>query len=94
MLEHVDEAIDLLRRARGENPGLYYVHFALAGALGLKGDIEEAKQELADAIRLKPEFDTLKRVVADVPYLANPKGWALREKTINIGLRNAGLPDE
>jgi len=70
------------------------VHFALAGALGLKGDIEEAKLELVEAIRLKPEFNTLKRIVAGVPYFANPKGWALREKTINVGLRNAGLPDE
>jgi adenylate cyclase len=94
MLGHVDEAIDILRRARAENPGLNYVHFALAGALGLKGDIEEAKLELVEAIRLKPEFNTLKRIVAGVPYFANPKGWALREKTINVGLRNAGLPDE
>jgi TolB-like protein/class 3 adenylate cyclase/Flp pilus assembly protein TadD len=94
MLGHVDEAIDLLRRARAENPGLSYVHLALAGALGLKGDIEEAKLELAEAIRLQPEFSTLKRIVAGVPYYANPKGWALRENTINLGLRNAGLPDE
>ena len=94
LLGHIDEAINLLRRARAENPRLFYVHFALAGALGLKGDIEEAKLELAEAIRLKPEYNTLKRIVAGVPDLTNPKVWALREKTINIGLRNAGLPDE
>jgi adenylate cyclase len=94
LLGHIDEAIKLLKRARAENPGLSYVHFALAGAMGLKGDIEEARLELAEAIRLKPEFNTLKRIVAGAPDLTNPKYWALREKTINIGLRNAGLPDE
>jgi hypothetical protein len=58
--------------------------------LGLKGDIDEAKLELAEAIRLKPEYNTLKRYVAGTPWVTDPKGWALREKTLHAGLRNAG----
>jgi tetratricopeptide (TPR) repeat protein len=94
MLGHVDKAINLLRQARAENLGLFYVHFALAGALGLKGDLEEAKLELTEAIRLKPEYNTLKRYTAGTPWVTDPKGWALRDKTLNVGLRNAGMPDE
>jgi adenylate cyclase len=94
LFEHVDEAIDLLRRARAANPRLHYVHLYLAGALGLKGDIEEAKLELAESIRLKPEYDTVKRIADGAARLSSPKGWALREKTLHVGLRNAGMPEE
>ena len=62
--------------------------------MGLKGDLEVARLELAEAIRLKPEFNTQKKTVDAFPFWKNPKLWALREKTIEIGLRNAGLPDE
>jgi adenylate cyclase len=94
LLGHVDEAIDFLRRSWAANPRPYYVHMHLAGALGLKGDIVDAKQELAESIRLKPEYNTLKRYAAGVPWVSNPKGWALRERTLNAGLRKAGLPEE
>jgi len=94
LLGHVDEAINIYRRARTENPNTWFLHFALAGALGLKGDLEEARSELAEGIRQKPEFNTLKKLVDASPAFKNPKVWALREKTINVGLHNAGLPDE
>ena len=94
LLGHVDEAIDFLRRARAANPRLYYVHLSLAGALGLKGEIEEARLELAESLRLNPEYDTLKRFAACVPWAGAPKGWTLREKTLNAGLRKAGMPEE
>jgi TolB-like protein/class 3 adenylate cyclase/Flp pilus assembly protein TadD len=94
LLGHVDEAINIYRRARAENPRLWYVHFGLAAALGLKGDLEEARSELAEGIRLRPEFNTLKKLVDGNPTAFNPKVWPLREKTTNVGLRNAGLPDE
>jgi TolB-like protein/class 3 adenylate cyclase/Tfp pilus assembly protein PilF len=94
LLGHVDEAIDFFTRARAANPNTYYVHFELAGALGLKGDLEEARASLAESLKLKPEINSLATLRAYVPWLTNPKGWALREKTANIGLRRAGLPDE
>jgi len=59
VLDHVDEAIDLLRKARAENPRFWFIHFWLAGALGLKGDLDEARIALADSLRLKPEMNSL-----------------------------------
>jgi adenylate cyclase len=94
MLGHVDAAIDCLRRARAANPRLYYIHMHLAGALGLRGDVEEARLALAESTRLRPDYGTLKRYTAGVPWVGDPKGWALREKTLNAGLRKAGMPEE
>ena len=94
LLGHVDEAIDFFMKARAANPRMYYVHFELAGALGLKGDIEEARASLAESLKLKPEINSLAALRHYVPWLTNPQGWALREKTANIGLRRAGLPEE
>jgi adenylate cyclase len=94
VLAHLDEAIDLLRKARAENPRFWFIHFWLAGALGLKGDLDEARIALAESLRLKPEMNSLARRRADVPWIANPPYWALQEKTLNIGLRRAGFPEE
>ena len=94
VLGHVDEAIDLLRKARAENPRFWFIHFWLAGALGLNGDLDEARTALAESLRLKPEMNSLARRRADVPWVANPPYWALQERTLNVGLRRAGFPDE
>jgi adenylate cyclase len=56
--------------------------------------LDEARTALAEALRLKPEVNSLARYRASTPWIANPQHWALREKTLNIGLRRAGLPDE
>jgi adenylate cyclase len=93
-LSRVDEAIDLFRKARAANPGLWYVHIDLAGALGFRGDLDEAKAALADAIKLKPEINSQARLRAFYSWATNPQYWALREKTLNVGLRRAGFPDE
>jgi len=90
----VDEAIDLLRKARAGNPRLPVVHLYLAGALGLRGDLDEARAALSDALKLKPEVNSLARFRAYRPWITNPPFWALLEKTINVGLRRASFPDE
>jgi adenylate cyclase len=56
LLAHVDESIDLLKKARAANPRPYYIHLWLAGALGLKGDFDEAKAALAES--LKPDLNS------------------------------------
>src|SRR6266446_3347150 len=71
LLGRVDQAIDLLRKARSANPRLYYVHLFLAGALGLKGDLDEARAALAESLRLKPEINSFAAQRANVPYHAN-----------------------
>jgi adenylate cyclase len=93
-LGHIDEAIDLLRKARAANPRIYSAHLFLAGALGLKGDLDDARLALSEAIKLKPDVTSLARWHAYRPWETNPQYWALREKTLNVGLRRAGFPDE
>jgi len=66
----------------------------LAGALGLRGDLDEARAALGHAIRLKPEVNSLARYRAVTPWITNSQHWALREKTLNFGLRRVGFPDE
>jgi adenylate cyclase len=94
LLGQVDQAIDLLKMSRALNSQRYFIHLYLAGALGFKGDLEEARTVLAEAIKLKPEVNTLERWRAYSPGITNPQHWALVEKTLNAGLRRAGFPDE
>jgi adenylate cyclase len=94
LLGEADQAIELLVKARASNPGLFYVYLWLAGAFGFKGDVLEAKNALADALTLKPEINSLARLREYQPWINNPPYWALREKTVNIGLRRAGFPEE
>ena len=94
LLGHVDEAIDLFRKACAASPQAYYLHLNLAGALGLRGELNEARAALADALRLKPEVNSLARYRAVTPWITNPQHWALRDMTLNAGLRAAGFPDE
>jgi TolB-like protein len=56
---HVDEAIDLFIKARTANPRIWNFPFALAGALGLKGDLDGGKAALAESLKLKPEVNSL-----------------------------------
>lgn len=95
LLADTDEAIDLLRMSRAANPQLWHTHLLLAAALGLRGDIEEAKAALAESIRLKPESNTIVKLLAEAPpYMSNPQFLALQQKTILTGLRRAGMPEE
>jgi adenylate cyclase len=94
LLGGADEAIGLLRKARAANPRFWWPHIWLAGAVGLKGDLDEARIELAEALKLKPNLNSLAAWRADRPWEANPQLIALAEKTLYVGLRRAGFPDE
>jgi tetratricopeptide (TPR) repeat protein len=95
-LVHTDQAIAFPRRARTEMPRSWWHHFRLAGALGLKGDIDEARTEIAEMLKLKPEANSVARLRAIQATTGggDPRGQALREKTIYTGLRRAGFPEE
>jgi TolB-like protein/class 3 adenylate cyclase len=89
LLGHDDQATDFLRRARAANPRWWWTHFCLAGALGIRGELDEARAALADGIKLKPE------VTSVVQWrIYQPWQWMLRERTLVVGLHKAGLPDE
>jgi TolB-like protein/class 3 adenylate cyclase/Tfp pilus assembly protein PilF len=92
LLGHVDQAIDLLRRARAENPQWWHIPHWLAGGLGLKGELDEARAVLAESIKLRPEINSLAQVRNY--HFWSPQYWDLREKTVNLGLRKAGMPEE
>jgi adenylate cyclase len=93
---HTDQAINFLRRARAEHPRMWWICLVLAGALGLKGDVDEARAEIAEALKLKPEVNSIARWRAIGPTmgLGDPRFQALMEKTVYAGLRCAGFPDE
>ena len=90
----MDQAIDLLQTARAANPRLWVPYLYLAGAYGLKGDLDKAKFALAESIRLRPAIKSLARMRAENPWLSNPQYWALQEQTLNRGLLRAGLPTQ
>jgi len=89
----MEQAIDFSRKSRAGNPRLYYTHSTLAAAFALNGDLDEARSALAEAIKLKPEVSSLARVRASFPY-TNPEYVRLIEKTVFVGLRLAGMPEE
>jgi predicted Zn-dependent protease len=90
----VDQAIDLLQTARAADVRSWVPYFYLAGAYGLRGNLDRARSALAESLRLKPAIKSIARMRAENPWLRNPQYWALQEKTLNLGLRRAGLPDQ
>ena len=94
LLGHGEKAADLLRTARAENPRVYYFQLWLAGALGLRGDIDEARTALADAVKLRPQVNSLALWNASQPWIGNSTLAALRDTTLDAGLRRAGMPNE
>jgi len=89
-----DKAIALLQKARATNDHIWVPYFYLAGAYGLKGNLENAKSVLAESLKLKPAMKSLVRMRAENPWLSNPQYWELQEKTLNLGLRQIGFTDQ
>jgi adenylate cyclase len=90
LLYQCDAAIDLLIKSRAANPRTWVTHFALAGALGLKGDLDGANAALAELLKVKPEVNSLAQFCAYRPW-GNPQYWRLYEKTAAVGLRRTGF---
>jgi adenylate cyclase len=90
LLDRADQAMELFRMARASNPRFYIIHRYLAAALGLNGDLDEARIALADGIKLKPEIKSL-ATWQNRPWERNPQYLALRTKTVDVGLHRAGL---
>jgi adenylate cyclase len=90
LLGQVDEAIHWLQQAGDANPRLWFPQLYLAGALGLRGDLDAAKAALAQSIRLNPAINSLSRMRQQNAWITTPQHWALQEATLNVGLRRAG----
>jgi adenylate cyclase len=90
-----DEAILWLEEARSSNSALAFVHAPLAAAYALRGEIERAAAELAEAQRLSGDdrFSSI-ATFRDGRYFGVPNIRALYEATYFAGLRKAGMPEE
>jgi adenylate cyclase len=77
------EAINEEHRAINEGFSAYWPHQVLVAAYALSGHDQEARAELAEAIRLNPNITSIKSLppVSKIPRLVD-------------GLRKAGLPEE
>jgi adenylate cyclase len=89
---HVHEAIAALEKANSENSQLAFVHAYLAAGYALKGDIERARAELAEAQELSKTYSSLASVKKSTWY-DDPKIRALAEANYFPALRRAGLPE-
>jgi adenylate cyclase len=87
-------AVRHLLRARRQNDKLWFVHYTLAAAYALSGAQADARKSLADMHRLKPEYTSLAKVLAALPYLQDPRYLAKADATTHHGLKMAGLPSE
>ena len=90
LLGRIEEAVTALRKSRAGNSRFFHTHLALAAALGLKGEVDEAGAALREAIELRPEMSSLSDL-RRLPWLIHPKFIALFEATFCVGLRRAGL---
>jgi predicted Zn-dependent protease len=89
-----DEAIVWLEKARSVLPEAPLVHIRLASAYALKGEIERATADLAEARRLRGEgYSSIGRMLAKGNW-GVPKVRALFKATYFAGLRKAGIPEE
>jgi tetratricopeptide (TPR) repeat protein len=94
LIGETDKAIVLLQKARAANDHIWVPYFYLAGAYGLKGDLDNAKSALAESLKLKPAMKSLARMRGENPWLRNPQYSEMQEKTLNLGLRQIGFPDQ
>ena len=92
LLGRVDQAIDLLQTARAANPRLWVPYLYLAGAYGLKGDLDKAKSALAESIRLKPAIKSLARMRAENRWLTDPQYQALQVEDAEHRITPGRLP--
>jgi TolB-like protein/class 3 adenylate cyclase len=89
-----DEAIRWFENARNALPALPNAHSRLASAYALRGEINRAATELAEACRLN------RYVYSSIASLEASGSWgvpnirALFEATYFVGLRLAGMPEE
>ena len=90
-----DEAIAWLEKARRADPRIAPPHYFLAGAYGLKGELDRAKAELAEAEKLtgSDRYTTIARVRANGD-LNTPAVRDRFENVFLVGLRKAGMPEE
>ena len=92
-LNHVDLATDYLIKARAAAPQIWWLHLYLAGALGLKGDLDGGRASLAEGIKLRPEMNSIAHFRDLRPWYSSPKTLEQEEHSVMEGLRSIGFPE-
>ena len=93
VLNRTDLAVDYLIKARALNPHVWWLHLYLAGALGLKGDLDGGRTAVAESLKLKPEIDSIAHFISRKPWYSDPKHMEQLEHTLLEGLRRLGFPE-
>jgi TolB-like protein/Tfp pilus assembly protein PilF len=96
LMSHVDRAVDNFRKACAALPQFSGYRLFLASALGLRGDTDEAKSELATAVKLQPDFSSMAKILKLPNFhdTGTAKFFVMRQQTFELGLSRAGLPEE
>jgi adenylate cyclase len=95
MLSEATEAIDLLRKGHSANPDFLWAKFMLAASLGFNGNIDEAKSMFEAFRKQRQDLASFRSLDASsINWNTAPDFVALRQKTIDVGLRRAGMPEE
>jgi adenylate cyclase len=94
---HIDKAILWFEKARSASPAYAFPPRWLASAYAMKGDLERAAVNLAEARRLRengfPASIAQAKGLED-KYFVAPATRALYQTTNLVGLRKAGVPEE
>jgi adenylate cyclase len=87
LLKRYEEVARVLRECTSRQPNLMWPHLLLAATHAQLGQLEEARKETAEVLRINPGFtiERFRRLAVD----KNPKD---AEHLID-GLRKAGLPE-
>jgi len=88
-----DKAISLLQKARAANDHIW-VPLLSRWSIWFEGRLDNAKSALAESLKVKPAMKSLTRMRVENPWLSNPPYWELQDKTLNVGLRQIGFPDQ
>jgi TolB-like protein/class 3 adenylate cyclase/Tfp pilus assembly protein PilF len=92
-LGHVGEALNLFRKGEAATPSVWYVHLKLAGTLGLIGNLDEARAQAAEMVRLNPKMNSVARI-RGLNWYRNARFQTFHDTTIIQGLRNIEFPEE
>jgi TolB-like protein/class 3 adenylate cyclase/Tfp pilus assembly protein PilF len=92
-LDHIDLATDYLTTARAIAPQVWWIPFNLAGALGLKGDLDRGRAALTESLKLKPEINSIAQYLARKPWYSSPEELPIEDHTLLEGLRRLGFPE-
>jgi adenylate cyclase len=97
LMGHVDRAVEYYRMTCAALPSSGRYHLYLASALGLRGDIDEARIELAVAVKSRPtEYESMTKLLNTQNFhdVGTPKYFDMRKKTFEAGLLRAGMPEK